>query len=122
MKKLMLLLILNLCFVFCKAQDIAALKKDPDIVVIKKVIEKLKARYYKMPPNVGALQIEMAKNPTPENMKTVLKKNGMVDADEFVNEITAQRDAMIRFNQKHPEFMKLEPAKRIDIMKKLLTD
>jgi putative ubiquitin-RnfH superfamily antitoxin RatB of RatAB toxin-antitoxin module len=117
-----MLIILNGLIVFCKAQDIAALRKDPDIIAIRKVTDKLKARYYKMPPNMSALQIEIAKNPTPENMKQVLKKNGMVDADKFVDDIALQRSSMVRFNKKHPEFMKMEMTKRIEIMRKLLTD
>lgn len=122
MKKIVLLVILNGSFVFCKAQDIAAFRKDPDIIELKKITNKLKSRYYKMPNNYASLQAEIMKTPTPENMKSVLKKNGMVNADQFVDDITSQRNSMLRFNQKHPEFKTMDPSKRMELMKQLLTN
>ena len=119
MKKLFwLFLMIGLCNVG-KAQDIAALKKDPDILIIKHAINQLKSHVYKIPPNFASL---ITKNESPEEMKAVLKKNGMVKADEFVNLITTQQQAAIRFNKNHPEITKLETAKRAEIINEALTD
>lgn len=126
MKKFVLLLILNGLFMYCKAQDIEAFKKDPDIVIYKNVTGKLKANtlshYYKMPSNFAVLQEEIRKNPTPDNMKMLLKESGMVHADEFVNDITLQRNSMLKFYQKHPEFKTMDPTKRNEVLKKVLID
>ncbi len=118
---------LSCAMLFCNAQeDINLLKKDPNIVAYKEVSAKIKAltesHYYKIPSNFAALQSEMMKTPTPENMKHVLKKNGMVHADEFVDDITLQRSSMLKFYQKHLEFKTMDPMKRGEVLRKLLID
>lgn len=120
----LLLLILNVSFIYCRAQDIEALKNDPDIIIYKNVTKKIKtntlSHYYVMPPNIAVLQGEIKKNPSPDNMKIILKKNGMIHANEFVDNIVLQRNSMLRFNKRHPEFRTMDPIKRMEIIKKLL--
>lgn len=113
-------------FVFCKAQvNMDALKTDPDYLAYRKITTKVKnamtSHYYVLPKNYAALQPEIKKNRSPENMKKILKANGMVHVDEFIADITLQGKYMTSFIKKHPELMKLPSAERSRVFVQLLT-
>ncbi len=125
MKHILLTSMLICAFVFCKAEvNMEALKKDPDYLAYKKATSKLRAsmasHYYVLPKNYAALQPELRKDKNPESMKRILKANGMIHADEFVNDIMIESKYMASFIKKHPKLMKLEAAERTRVFAQLL--
>jgi len=126
MKRILLTITLICTFVFCQAQvDMAALKTDPDFLAYRKISAKVKtsmtSHYYVLPKNYAALQPELRKNRDPENIKRILKANGMTHVDEFMADMTLQGKYLSNFMKKHPELMKLPPAERSRVFVQLLT-
>lgn len=101
------------------------LKKDPDYLAYRKITTKVKnamtSHYYVLPKNYAALQPEIRKNRSPENMKRILKANGMTHVDEFMADMTLQGKYLSSFIKKHPELMKLGTAERAHVFVQLLT-
>ena len=113
-------------FVFCKAQiDIATLKKDPNYIAYRKSSDKLKAgiqsKYFVVPKNFRTLQSQVRKDHREEDLKRLLKADGMQHSDEFVNQMLVGGKCMDNFMKKHPELMKLPPAERGHVFVELMT-
>lgn len=113
------------CNTYSQQIDINILKKDPILVEYKKILNELKdvsnTRKYKLPVD-SELSKDLAANPTKEGMLKVLKKRGMVNAEEYVNKISLQTSLMFEFMKKHPELLKLDQKKQMEIFIKLLED
>lgn len=105
--------------------DINALKKDPIMIQYKKIFNELKEASikgtYKLP-NDPNLAKEFAANPSKEGMIKVLKSKGMINADDYVNKVFLQNSLMFQFLLKNPGISKLDQAKKIELLGKLLDD
>ena len=112
-------------FTYQQEIDINALRKDPVMIQYKKVMkesmEAIENNRYKLPKD-KSYQKEISANPTKENMIKVLKKNGVVNAEEYVESIFLQTTLMFSFLKKHPELSKLDPKKKSEIISKLIFD
>lgn len=91
----------------------------------KKVMNELKDgqlnRRYILPTNPDVMK-SFYSNPTKENMKKVLKVEGMKNADEYVDKVFLQTTLMFKFLKKHPEISKLERQKKQELIRKLIFD
>lgn len=105
--------------------NIENLKKDPVLIQYKKVMNELKDgqlnRRYILPTNPDVMK-SFYSNPTKENMKKVLKVEGMKNADEYVDKVFLQTTLMFKFLKKHPEISKLERQKKQELIRKLIFD
>ncbi len=125
---------MNILFSFCiflifsifQDIDINELKKDPKFIEVKKVMNEIKngtiSGRYKLPSDAPALQKELAKNPSKENMKGLYKKAGMANSDEYVDKLYLQSSLMIEFIKRHPELSKLNAKAKNEIVMKLFVN
>jgi hypothetical protein len=87
-----------------------SLKQDPDFLRYQKIHEKIESdilnHYYRLPASIS-IKSEMANAKSPDAWKAVLKKHGMQNSDEYIDDIVNHNKAMFAFIRKHPELSKL---------------
>ena len=116
-------ILLSLTFLFLiQIIDFVKLKNDPILKEYKKtqnlILDGLNSKKYKLPTNLT----ELKEKPTKENMIKVYKEGGMSNAEEYVDLIQKQNKLMFVFIKNHPELLKLDQKKQMEIFIKLLED
>ncbi len=128
MKAILLTIILSFITSLVKSQDVnvEVLKKDPDLVAYRKIgttiKEQMQSKYITFPPNMKNLQSTIMQSSSVDELKKTLKANGMLHADEFVDEISTQKALMVKFNKNHPELNNLDAKQKRNIFVKLISN
>ena len=101
------------------------LKYDKELLAYKQcqknVHEKTRSKYFIIPSNFTVLRYKNGKELPSDSLKAVLKKEGMLHAEEFIDLMAKQQNHLIAFLAAHPEIKKLKPEEQRELFTKLIS-
>jgi len=102
------------------------LKKDKDLVAYKTIVEDVKnkiiSKHFIVPKNFASLASKNGISLPIDSLKIVLKRNGMLNGDEFIDLVNKQQVYLMTFFKNHTEIQKLEPSKKSELFMKILSN